>query len=69
MSATNAPAVPVDERKMIPVTPDTHRRVNVLKGRLTAASGKTASMNDAVNAALDIAEAAILSTASESADA
>ena len=44
-----------DDRKMIPVSPDTHRRVMAYAGRLTAEWGARTSMETAINYALDIA--------------
>lgn len=46
-----------DERKMIPVSLDTHKRVMKLAGHLTAKRGLKASMETAVIVALDALEA------------
>lgn len=45
-----------DDRKMIPVSPDTHRRVMAYAGKLTAARGARTSMDVAIVTALDIVE-------------
>lgn len=46
-----------DERKMIPVSLDTHRRVMALAGNLTAKRGAKASMETAILVALDALDA------------
>lgn len=45
-----------DERKMIPVSPDTHRRVMAYAGRLAAKRGARTSMEYAIINALDLAD-------------
>lgn len=45
-----------DERKMIPVSPDTHRRVMAYAGLLTAKRGARTSMEYAIINALDLAD-------------
>jgi hypothetical protein len=45
-----------DDRKMIPVSPDTHRRVMAYAGRLAAEWGARTSMETAINFALDIVD-------------
>lgn len=45
-----------DERKMIPVSRETHRRVMAFAGRLAAKRGARTSMETAIIAALDIIE-------------
>jgi len=52
--ALNGPGLVVqDERKMIPVSPETHRRVMALASRLQAERGQRTSMDAALVEILD----------------